>query len=70
MKVAKLRTKADEILQFIREKGEVELKELVQFFGEDERIERWIRIFEKRGLIKVLYPPNPFSGPVLKAVRT
>jgi len=62
----RMETKVDEFFMAIREKHRVPVEDLkVQLGVDDDLLEKWIIIFEERGLIERVYPANPLDPPYL-----
>lgn len=60
----RIETKADEFLMRLRREKRMTLPELEKAMGlSQELLEQWISLFETRGLIELIYPPNPIDPP-------
>lgn len=64
-----LKTPIDSFLALVREKKSVQLPEAASALGESEdTVEKWALTLDRKGLLKLIYPENPFDKPVVKAV--
>ncbi len=60
----RIETKADEFIMRLRHEGRMTLPELEKAMGLSQGLlEKWIALFEARGLIELIYPPNPIDPP-------
>ena len=63
-----LETDIDKLLRIIEEKEKVEIEKVSKLMKTPrESVEKWARILEEHGLVKVVYPP--FGKPFLKIVK-
>ena len=66
MKV-KISTDADKLLDLVRERGRISLKEIAKIMKEDEKvIEDLAKILHESGMIELVYPANPFIQPFVR----
>ena len=62
----RIETKVDEFLMMIREKKKVPIEDIkFRLNVSDELLEKWILMFEEKGLIKRIYPANPLDVPYI-----
>jgi hypothetical protein len=63
-----LQTSIDSFLGLVRQKRQVGLAEAAAALKETEdTIERWALILDKKGLVKMVYPENPFDKAFVRA---
>lgn len=60
----RIETKADEFLMWLRKEKKMTVPELEKALGvSSEVLDEWIYLFEARGIIELIYPPNPVEPP-------
>jgi len=60
----RIETRADELLMRLRREKSMTLPELEKAMGVKQAlIEKWISLFEAKGLVELIYPPNPIDPP-------
>ena len=66
----RIETKVDEFLMVVREKHKVPVEDIkVRLDVSDELLEKWVLMFEEKGLIRRIYPANPIDVPYIVLVR-
>jgi hypothetical protein len=64
-----LKTSIDSFLDLVKEKKQLTLPDAAEALGASvDIIERWALVLDKKGLVKLVYPENPFDKPVVRAV--
>ncbi len=65
--VGVMRTSVDAFLELIREKKQVNLAEAAAALKvTQDTVEHWALILDKKGIVKLVYPENPFDKPFVK----
>jgi hypothetical protein len=65
-----LSTPIDGFLALVRHRKRLSFTEAAEEMKEaEETIERWSLVLDKKGLIKLVYPENPFDKPFVRAVE-
>lgn len=65
-----IETKVDELLMIVRERHKAPVEDIrVRLGVPDELLEKWILMFEEKGLIKRVYPANPMDVPYLVLIK-
>ena len=60
----RIETRVDEFLMRLRREKRMTLPELEKAMGlSQELLEKWIALFEARGFVELIYPPNPIDPP-------
>ena len=60
----RIETRVDEFLMRLRREKRMTLPELEKAMGLSQALlEQWISLFEARGLVELIYPPNPIDPP-------
>jgi hypothetical protein len=67
MKDLKIKTDADKLLDLVRYRGRISLREAAKILKEDEKvIEELAKILHNSGMLELVYPANPFVQPFMR----
>ena len=60
----RIETRVDELLMRLKHERSMTLPEIEKAMGlKQELLEKWISLFETKGLVELIYPPNPIDPP-------
>lgn len=63
-------TQIDAFLSAVKKAGKVTLPEIAGKLGiSEETAEHWSLVLERKGLLKLTYPENPFDKPFVRAAE-
>lgn len=65
----RIETLADSFVMMVRDRNKIPLAEIKKLFKDvpEDVVDKWISVFEKKGLIELVYPANPMVPPYLVA---
>lgn len=62
-------TQVDAFLSQIRKEGKISLPKIAEDLGITEEVaEHWALVLEKKSLLKLIYPENPFDKPFVRVL--